>query len=133
MGRDLTPDIVSKLAAKFGKRAELSYIKDTLRAQNDSSLTPARAPFPFLTPRAMPSKILVWNPLFAQSHVNFMATIAKVLEEEGHDVVSSALFENCSQTVLAPRMEPEIRFDTASFKKVITVRVFDPKSAVRHD
>lgn len=45
------------------------------------------------------AKILLYNPLLAQSHVTFMSSIGRVLIEEGHQVVSSrfllgALFTN---------------------------------------
>lgn len=36
---------------------------------------------------ATAARILLYNPLFAQSHVNFMTNIAEILLEEGHDVV----------------------------------------------
>lgn len=42
-------------------------------------------------------KILVYNPIFAQSHVNFMSKIAEILNEEGHDVVSFICFATTSK------------------------------------
>jgi len=33
------------------------------------------------------AKILIYNPLFGQSHVNFVNALADVLKEEGHDLV----------------------------------------------
>lgn len=41
------------------------------------------------------AKILVYNPVMRQSHTNFMSTIAQILVEEGHNVVSSAVSSIC--------------------------------------
>lgn len=49
------------------------------------------------------SKILVWSPLLGRSHVRFMARIADVLVEDGHNVTFF-------QTVFDPDTSPE--YDT---------------------
>lgn len=51
----------------------------------------AELAFPSWVYGAAAARILVYNPLFAQSHVNFMTKLAEILVGEGHDVVSQIL------------------------------------------
>lgn len=78
---------------------------------------------PFLLPAVLGSRILVYNPLFAQSHVNFMSTVARILTEEGHHVVRLETHLSRVQTVLAPIVNPSIHFDpsTVSDTKFVTL------------
>ena len=38
------------------------------------------------------AKVLIYNPHFAHSHFNFLAKLADILQESGHNVVSSIIF-----------------------------------------